>query len=153
MHVPFFMRWPAALPAGATYANPVAHVDIFSTAAGVAGAAVPSDRIIDGVNLIPFVIGKATGVPHQSLYWRSGNYRMVIADGWKLQTLEYPRKTWLYHLSDDPTEHHNLADSELVQVARLKTLLAHEDAQMAKPIWPSLLKGPIPIDHPLGACW
>ncbi|WP_369825193.1 hypothetical protein [Caulobacter sp. B11] len=36
MRVPFYMRWPAGLPSGAKYANPVGHIDIFATAAGAA---------------------------------------------------------------------------------------------------------------------
>ena len=32
----------------------------------------------------------------------------------------------------------------------LQAVLAELDGQMKKPLWPSLLSGPIPIDHPLG---
>lgn len=150
VHVPFFMRWPARLPAGATYTNPIGHVDIFATAAAAAGAALPHDRVIDGVDLAPFIAGKASGTPHQTLYWRSGRYRMIIADGWKLQTLESPRRTWLYHLADDPTEHHDLSASQPDKVREMTALLASQDHQMVKPLWPSLLHGAISIDHPLG---
>lgn len=149
VHVPFFMRWPARLPAGATYAQPVAHVDIFATAAGAAGAAIPTDRIIDGVDLTPFVTGAKGGAPHDQLYWRSGRYRMMIAGGWKLQTLESPNRTWLFDLASDPTEHTNLAAAQPARLAELKARLAAEDKQMAKPLWPSLLHGAIAIDHPL----
>jgi arylsulfatase A-like enzyme len=55
IRVPYFMRWPGTLPAGRTYREPVSHFDIFATAAAAAGAAIPTDRVIDGVNLIPFV--------------------------------------------------------------------------------------------------
>src|SRR6185312_10449924 len=41
IHVPFFMRWNGQIPAGTKYNEPVAHVDIFATAAGVAGADLP----------------------------------------------------------------------------------------------------------------
>ena len=57
IHVPFFMKWPAKINRGTTYALPVAHVDIFSTAAAAAGAQVPSDRVMDGVNVMPFLEG------------------------------------------------------------------------------------------------
>ncbi|HME72146.1 MAG TPA: sulfatase-like hydrolase/transferase [Myxococcota bacterium] len=76
VHAPFFIKWPAALPAGTSFAAPVAHIDIFATAAGAAGAPLPSDRTIDGVNLIPFLRGEASGRPHDTLFWRSGHYEM-----------------------------------------------------------------------------
>jgi len=151
VHVPFFMRWPARIPAGSHYQQPVAHVDIFATAAGAAGAALPSDRVIDGVDLIPFISGQKTGAPHKALYWRSGRYKVILADGWKLQTLPEPDKTWLFNLRDDPTEQHDLAAARPDKVAELRARLAALDGQMVKPLWPSLLQDAVAIDHPLGA--
>ena len=150
VRVPFYMRWPAGLPSGAKYANPVGHIDIFATAAGAAGAAIPKDRAIDGVDLIPFLAGKASGRPHDVLFWRSGRYKMVRAGDWKLQTLEDPQKVWLFDLASDPTERNNLATSNPAKVAELTALLRQQDGRNIKPIWPSLLQGAIAIDHPLG---
>jgi arylsulfatase A-like enzyme len=150
IHVPFFVKWPAAVPGGTTFAAPVAHVDIFATAAGAAGAALPSDRVLDGVDLIPFVTGKATGRPHDSLFWRSGAYSTVLGGDWKLQVAEHPRKHWLFNLQDDPTERQNLAANNPEKDKELFQLLASIDAQQRKPLWPSLLEAPLAIDHPLG---
>jgi arylsulfatase A-like enzyme len=150
VHVPFFMRWPAQLPAGTRYPNPVAHIDIFATAAAAAGAKPPADRVIDGVDLAPFAEGKVQGRPHQNLFWRSGDYRMAISGDWKIQTLDQRNKTWLYNLATDPTEKVDLSAKEPAKVAELKALMAAQDKQFVKPMWPSLLSGAIPIDHPLG---
>jgi arylsulfatase A-like enzyme len=150
VHVPFFMRWPAKLPAHAVYTSPVGHIDIFATTAGVAGAPLPKDRVIDGVNLLPFLTGAAAGAPHDHLYWRSGHYSMIIQAGWKLQRLEDPHRLWLYNLAADPTEHRNLAAANPAKVAQLTALLQRQDSQMVKPIWPSVLRGEIAVDHPLG---
>lgn len=150
VHVPFFMRWPAKLPSGARYESPVGHVDIFATAAGAGGATTPTDRKMDGVDLLPFVTGKAAGDPHASLYWRSGGYRTVLADGWKLQVLNTPKKTWLFDLRSDPTEKRNVADKHPDKVRELSAVLAAQDAEMAPSIWPSLLQGVVAVDHPLG---
>ncbi|HET9161449.1 MAG TPA: sulfatase-like hydrolase/transferase [Caulobacteraceae bacterium] len=151
VHVPFFMRWPAKLPAGARYVSPVGHVDIFATAAGAGGAATPKDRPMDGVDLVPFATGKASGDPHASLFWRSGGYRTVLSGGWKLQVLDQPKKVWLFDLAHDPTEQHNLAGQRPDKVRELGAIMGAQDKQMKPSIWPSLLQGPIPIDHPLGA--
>ena len=149
IHVPFFMKWPAAVPRGTTFAAPVGHVDIFTTAAAAAGATPPTDRVRDGVDLVPFVAGKAEGRPHQSLYWRSGPYKTLLAGDWKLQVAETPKKNWLFNLKDDPTEQHNVAASNPDKLGQMLTELTKIDAQQSKPLWPSLLEGPIAIDHPM----
>jgi arylsulfatase A-like enzyme len=150
IHVPFLLRWPGQLPAGAVYRSPVGHVDIFATAVGAAGATPPKDRVIDGVDLVPFVKGKAGGDPHKAMYWRSGRYKTVMAGGWKLQVAQEPNKIWLFDLSTDPTERHDLSKTRPDKVRELQAVLAQLDGQMAKPSWPSLLSGAIYVDHPGG---
>ena len=148
---PFFVKWPRKVKAGRESSVPVAGIDIFATAAAAAGAALPSDRVIDGVDLLPFATGAKSGRPHQTLFWRSGHYRVVRAGDWKLQLSERPKKAWLFDLAKDPTEHANLADAEPARVAELTALLDEHDEQQAPPLWPSLLEGAIRIDPPLGA--
>jgi arylsulfatase A-like enzyme len=150
IHAPFLMRWPAKIPAGTRYAHPVGHVDIFSTAGAAAGAPAPADRKIDGVDLTPFVTGQAQGRPHQTLVWRSGQYKAVRDGDWKLQVSEARNKVWLHDLATDPTEQRDLAAAQPATVARLKALIAAHDAEAAKPIWPSLLQGPVFVDRPSG---
>jgi arylsulfatase A-like enzyme len=150
IHVPFFMKWPAAVPPGTTFAAPVGHVDIFATAAAAAGVPVPGDRVIDGVDLVPFVTGATQGAPHRALYWRSGAYRAVLTDGWKLQVAAHPDTRWLFHLREDPTERHNVAETQPERAAEIGAVLAAIDAEQRQPLWPSLLEASLAIDHPLG---
>jgi arylsulfatase A-like enzyme len=150
IHTPFFMRWPGVIQPGSRFAYPVAHIDIFATAAGAAGAAMPTDRPMDGVNLLPFLAGKAPGRPHQVLFWRSGQYEVVIDGDWKLQVNGARGKAWLYNLAADPTEQHDLSAAEPERVKAMRAQLAAQDAQTVKPIWPSLLQGPVFVDHPSG---
>jgi arylsulfatase A-like enzyme len=148
LHVPFFIRWPGHVPAGSKFDRPVGHVDIFTTAAAAAGASVPQDRVMDGVDLVKFASAGAASDPHKSLYWRSGDYKVLLSEGWKLQVAARPDKTWLFDLNKDPTEKQNLADAVPAKTAELKALLATVDSEQAKPLWPSLLEGPIVIDTP-----
>ncbi|WP_066593683.1 sulfatase-like hydrolase/transferase [Sphingomonas pruni] len=148
--VPFFMRWPAKIQPGTSIAGPVSHFDIFSTAGDVAGATLPTDRAIDGVDLMPFIEGKKTGTPHNTLFWRSGPYRVVRDGDWKLQLLDLPHVALLYDMKADPTERHDFAALHPDVVARLKGLIAQHDRESVKPAWPSLIRSPIAIDRPLG---
>ena len=68
IHVPYFVKWPAKIPAGTTVTQPVHHFDAFATAAAAGGAALPIDRKIDGIDLVPFANGEAQGVTHERLF-------------------------------------------------------------------------------------
>jgi arylsulfatase A-like enzyme len=151
VHMPFFVKWPRALPKGSVETAPVAHFDIFATAAAAGGAALPKDRVIDGVDLVPFAAGTRTGSPHEALFWRSGHYRAVRAGDWKLQLSERPKQAWLFDLASDPTEQKNLAANEPERLAALSALLAAHDAEMPPSLWPSLLEGAVRIDVPVNA--
>ncbi len=150
IHLPFLMRWPGRIAPGTRFASPVSHFDIFATASAAAGATLPADRVIDGVDLLPHVRGEASGVPHRTLFWRSGGYRTVLHDGWKLHSLTHPAEDRLYHLASDPGEQRDLAGQNPGRVAELKALLAAHDRSQRPPAWPSLIRSPIPLDRPLG---
>ncbi|HEU0006006.1 MAG TPA: arylsulfatase [Terriglobia bacterium] len=58
LRVPFIIRWPGKVPAG-HISNEIVHiVDLYTTLARVAGAEVPKDRPIDGVDQLAFFLGK-----------------------------------------------------------------------------------------------
>ena len=121
---------------------PVTHVDIFATAAKAAGAPPMSDRMIDGMDLVDLAGG---GKSHRPLFWRSGHYRAVLDNGWKLQVSEIPPKTWLFDLNTDPNETKNLAEERPDKVRELTAVLEGLEAQMVPPLWPSLIDGPTAI--------
>jgi arylsulfatase A-like enzyme len=146
VRVPYFMRWPARLPAGLRYSHPVSHLDVFATAAAAAGAAVPDDRAIDGVNLLPYLRGERDGAPHAALFWRQGHLRAVQADGWKLLTAERPERVWLFDMNADPTQQRDLSTERADVVAELRALIAAHDAEQVEPAWPSRVETPVSID-------
>lgn len=148
--VPFFMRWPARIKPGTRIAGPVSHFDIFATAGDAGHASLPRDRALDGVDLLPFIDGKQSGTPHQTLFWRSGRYRTVRDGDWKLQALDLPHVELLYDMKADPTERKDVAAQHPDVVAHLNDLLAAHDRASVKPAWPSLIRSPIAIDRPLG---
>ena len=149
VRTPYLMRWPAAIPAGTIYRAPVSHFDIFATAVAAAKVGLPKDRVIDGVDLVPYVTGKARGRPHEVLFWRSGDYQVVRAGDWKLQVTDRPDKDWLFDLANDPTERVNLAENMPDKVAELKRLLAGHNATQVKPLWPQLGLSPVMLDQTL----
>jgi arylsulfatase len=59
LRVPFIIRWPNHIPAGRVSNEIVHEVDTFTTFAKIAGASVPQDRAIDGVDQTDFLLGKS----------------------------------------------------------------------------------------------
>jgi uncharacterized sulfatase len=149
IHVPFFARWPARIPAGAQVAAPAAHIDLFATAAAAAGATLPRDRKIDGIDLLPLATGETAAAPPRPLFWRQGYYQAVLADGWKLQTSQHPQRDWLFDLRTDPTEQRDLAAAQPQKVRELRALLDAHNAEQVEPLWPSFAEMPIAVDKTL----
>ena len=105
---------------------------------------------MDGLDLVKLTRGEAQGRPHGAIFWRSGPYRSILADDWKLQVLDRPAKKWLFDMTADPTERHDLSTSRPDKLSELSAILAEYERQMVLPSWPSLIEGSIPVDHPLG---
>jgi hypothetical protein len=147
IRVPYFMHWPKRIPAGAQLTAPVSHFDIYATAAAAAGAALPADRKMDGVDLSPFLTGAVSGRPHTSLFWRSGGYRVVRSGDWKLQVLDRPKRTWLFDLASDPTERHDLSARRPDIVAALTAELEAHNAHQGRTMWPALVEAPVGVDR------
>jgi len=149
IHVPFFVKWPARIPAGTEVEGAVHHFDMFATAAAAANAPLPDDRKIDGVNLLPYARGEETGDPHAALFWRSGVSQSALVDGWKLNVSDPPGRSWLFDLSVDPNERQDLSSERPDKLAELKAALAAHNAEQPPPAWPSQAAMAINIDKDL----
>jgi arylsulfatase A-like enzyme len=167
IHVPYFMKWPGKVAPGTVYDKPVHHFDIHATAAAAGGASPLTDRKMDGVDLAPFVAPElaapqaatiteeplTTEAPHEALFWRGGNYQVVISGGWKFQRNDAPVKQWLFDLATDPTEQKNIADARPDKVAEMEALLAAHNAEQAEPAWPAMVEAVTRVDKTLDKPW
>ena len=104
---------------------------------------------MDGVNLVAAVTASPQSPPHKSLYWRDGDYKVLLSGDFKLQVSARPDKVWLFNLKDDPTERKNLASAMPDKVKDLRLALAAVDAEQEKPHFPALVEAPVLIDKPL----
>jgi arylsulfatase len=89
LRTPFIIRWPGRIPAGRASNEIVHEVDTFTTFARIAGAQIPQDRPIDGVDQTDFLLGKSEtsnreGFPVfvadrlEAVKWR--NWKVVFYD-------------------------------------------------------------------------
>lgn len=109
---PLLMRWPAQLKGNTEFRAPVIVNDLLPTLCAVAGAPIPRETRVDGVNLLPFLRGERTGAPHDVLYWKIKSAAAVRRGDWKLVMLSPDWKLQLYHLRDDIGETRDLADQQ-----------------------------------------
>jgi len=72
IRVPFLAQWKGVIPAGMVYPKPVMAFDIHATALAAAGISSLQGQSLDGVNLLPFLLGQRRESPHESLFWRAG---------------------------------------------------------------------------------
>ncbi len=138
VRVPFVISWPARLKAGSTYDRPVSSLDVTATALALAGVAFPTERRLDGVNLIPFLRGETQTAPHANLFWRTGGGRSyaVRSGDWKLvRTGKQPDE--LYDLKADIGEAKDLASARPEVVAKLATDLSAWDKELVAPLFQS----------------
>ncbi len=82
IRTPFVAAWPGKIPAGQIFESPVINLDVAATATALAG--LPHDEKLDGVDLMPFLLGEKKGNPHDALFWRWRSQAAVRADHWKL---------------------------------------------------------------------
>ena len=149
-HIPFMAKWPDQIEAGTQFTPAVHHNDIFQTIAAAGNANVPTDRILDGVDFLPFVNGSKDGALHETLFWRQGHQQTVLHKGWKLIRTSRADQKWLFHLAIDPTEQNNIITDHPEKVILLDKLLDVHNLEQAESLWPSTVNAPILIDKHTG---
>jgi arylsulfatase A-like enzyme len=149
LRVPYVAKWPGHIAPGTQYQQPISNIDIMPTVVAAAGAKMPTDRTIDGLNLLPFLSAKPATQAPRPLYWRDGSYRAMQDNKWKLIVSERPKKDWLFNLAEDPTERINLAIDKPQMLAQMKAKMEAHHAQMPPSQWPSFLEMAIEIDKTL----
>ena len=118
LRVPFAMRWPGKIAAGTSSDEIVHAMDLYPTLAALAGAKVPEDRVIDGIDMSDFLLGKQTlsgregfivymGKDIFGVKWRNWKLHFKEQEAWNSTMVTYtmPR---VYNLYTDPQERDNV---------------------------------------------
>lgn len=114
LRVPFLVRWPGKIPANRVSNDLVHQVDVFPTIAGIVGADLPEDRVMDGVDQSDFFMGKSKQSARDSMVIYIGNTLFGVKwKNWKLLLKELDRASYavrdlaypsVYNLLVDPKE-------------------------------------------------
>ena len=135
--VPFFIHYPAKIPGGIKYPHPVSSLDLYPTFLAAAEVTDKREKQLDGVNLMPYILGQEKSLPHQYLYWRSvGGFEYAVSyKDYKLYKSAYKGKTLLFNLAEDPFERLDIADRHPELVKELVDTYQEWDAQNIPPGW------------------
>ncbi len=133
IRVPMIVRWPGRIPAGRVSRFAWAFQDFLPTAAELAG--VPPPRGIDGVSVLPHLLGRPQR-PHESLYWElprydraNGTFRdelpmqAIRMGDWKLIRPAPGGHLELYDLRSDPGETRDLASRHPDRVRHMEAVM------------------------------
>jgi len=124
LRVPFVVRWPGTVAAGAQSDYAGLSFDVFATCLEAAGVTRPAG--LDAVSLLPILRGGAAPAGERELYFtrREGgaayggkSYEALIRGDWKLLQNDPYSPLELYNLKDDPQERKNVI-KENVRIAR-----------------------------------
>lgn len=135
IRVPYFVQWKGTLPAGKTYDQPVIQLDMHATALAAAGVPITAGMKLDGVNLLPYLMGDNASAPHDALYWRFGPQTAIRMGDWKLVKHNDGTALELYNLKDDIGESKDLAAANPQKFGELKSTWDKWNAQLVEPKW------------------
>ncbi|MFM8579423.1 MAG: sulfatase [Planctomycetaceae bacterium] len=132
IRVPFLVQWKGTIDGGRTYDLPVMNLDVVPTVMAAAGKPLTPGDAVDGVDLVPFFTGRASGRPHDAMFWRfikqwavrSGDWKLVVSNGGS-------GRAELYDLSQDVGEQNDLAARQPERVAELAKLYEAWSRQQA----------------------
>jgi arylsulfatase A-like enzyme len=149
IRVPFVVQWKGHLAANKTESRPVIQLDVLPTALAAAGVKIRPDWKLDGVDLLPFLTGKAAGTPHDALYWRLGGTMAIRKGDWKLvktsegalgavadpARLSDLSDAELFNLKDDIGEQTDLTSKHPEKAKELAAVWQKWNAELADPRW------------------
>ncbi len=84
LRVPFIIRAPGVITAGTTSELVSATIDIFPTIAKIAEAEIPTDRVLDGIDISEVFHGKQTELDRPFFFYQHQALRAVRQGDWKL---------------------------------------------------------------------
>ena len=132
MRVPGIAWWPGKVKP-AVCREVACTMDLFTTAAKLAGAEVPSDRAIDGLDISPLLFGEGKVEREVFCYYRGQQLYAARVGSWKAHfitrssygpdkpvTHDVPE---LYNVEEDPSEVRNVADKHPDILASIRSTI------------------------------
>jgi arylsulfatase A-like enzyme len=135
LRTPMVVRWPGEVPAGTTSDTVWTFADFLPTAAELADVRPPAG--IDGVSVLPTLLGRSQDLSDRMLYWEFFERGFQQAARWKNWKAIRPKiggPLELYDLTTDLGETNNVAGQHPDVVKRIERFL--QSARTESTAWP-----------------
>ena len=140
MRVPGLAWWPGKIPAGTVQREIATTMDLYTTCAKLAGATVPADRTIDGLDISPLLFGTGKVTREAFLYYRGATLYAARLGHWKAHFVtrsgyggepavkhDVPQ---LHHLGEDVGERIDRARENPDVIAKINDAVARHRAEL-----------------------
>jgi arylsulfatase A-like enzyme len=127
IRAPFIACWPGKIQPGATSDILTTFIDFLPTAADL--AEVPAPAGLDGISILPTLLGNEQKTKHESLYFEIYEpyfQQSARLGDWKGYRLGTAAPLEVYNLKTDPSEQHNVAAANPEVVKQIEAFLAVE---------------------------
>ena len=135
IRTPMIVRWPGNVPAGKTSNAPWYFADVMPTLAEIAGVTPPAN--IDGMNVLPLLLGKKQRTDDRFLYWEfpTGKFQQAVRwRNYKAVRAAPGKPLELYDLSRDIGEKNDIAKDNPDVITKIEAYL--KTARTESPNWP-----------------
>jgi len=140
MRVPAIAWWPGTIAAGVTSASLATTMDLYATALALAGVDLPSERVVDGVDLTPVLRGYREHVRDLVFYYRGTRLFAVRRGSWKLHFITQSAYVGdqpvmhdppaLYNLDQDPSERFDVSADHPEVIAEILSAAGQHQANL-----------------------
>lgn len=142
MRVPAVFWWPGTISPGIV-TEIGSSLDIFTTVSYLAGVSLPDDRIIDGVNLSPVLMGEGESPRKEMLFYRGATVYAARKGDFKAHYItegaygEFGERIvheppLLFNLSEDPAERYDVADEHPEVLAEIWEMVERHKQNLAE---------------------
>lgn len=152
MREPCIAWRPGVVPAGTVNPGLSSTLDLLPTCLSIAGAKLPWDRILDGVDMSAMLGGKGSSQREMMFFYRGTRLMAVRKGAWKMHLITQPGygggptehdPPLLFHLEHDPSEQYDVAKEHPQVIADILKEIERHRATV-KPV-------PLQLDIPLPA--
>lgn len=145
MRMPTVVRWPGKIPASSVIDEFLTAMDLFPTFAKLAGAAIPSDRIIDGKDIFSVLKDDKKSPYEVFFYYKEETLEAVRSGKWKMR-IAGKSSPELYDLENDISESTNVLENHPEVGARLRDYASEFEKELVENSRPAaFVENPKPL--------